>query len=266
MSKIPWFPYTYNLSFDFNYLPNPMKKSFQINYRILHEKNSIDDMIESFDQPLKEYEDDLPDFPVMDIGIGLGSGTVYFASKGKRVYAIDNEPILLKWLEDKVNTYDKKKLDIEFIKQSYPAITLPESKFSCILISNLLHFCENGYDGIRNDLKTITQYLVSDGFILVRVHATDHVANYEGQDYFKYFFTEEEIKGLLVEAEFELMYLSKYYKKGFKAAVKHKKEWLTRYLVELKKVDPTLPENQEWINQHSIQEGEKCYVAIFRKK
>lgn len=239
-----------------------MERSLQINYEIIQEDNSIEDMIRDYEQPLKDFEQDIPDFPMLDIGIGAGEETIYYASKGRKIYAVDNEQFVLDLLRKKTKDVD---FNITLLHQCFPNISIPEEKVSCIIMSNLLHFLED-YSAIKAGVEQMSNFLVPGGLLLVRVHSLDHPANNPRMDgsIFKHFFTEEEVRNLLDSASFEQIYYSKYSKKFGKKARNHRKKWLSRVWTD----DGGSLDDlrfKVWSNQNMSKYEEDCIITIFKK-
>ncbi|MBK9982819.1 MAG: class I SAM-dependent methyltransferase [Saprospiraceae bacterium] len=249
-----------------------MERSYQILFEILYEKYSINEIVEMFEGPLRIYERDMLNYPVLDIGLGLGIDSIHFAKKGHKVFAVDNDDVLIKLFEIKIKEYEVQfhsKLDIEILNQSYPNIIIPETKLSLIIASNLFHFFD--IETVRQSIIGLDKYLVQNSMIYIQVHSVNHPSNdlSKGDErfkHFKHYFKKEEVINLFYELNYDTIYVSEYNKLSPYDELNITKEWCVRQFIEFKKYKREDSRIQSFVEKNVKLSSEQCIIVIMRKK
>lgn len=165
---------------------------------------------ESFN-PIRSFEKELIDGPILDIGCGQSNFLIEYSVSGRELFAIDNEDYQLKTLSQRINDYaGDRKGKVNFLNMSLPKDELPNEIFSLVIMSNFLQFfpieeCEI----IINNLIERTK---EGSLIYVLVHSDKHPYNKSEDEktntYFKHFFSEDDLNQIFKDSHFERLYLS----------------------------------------------------------
>jgi SAM-dependent methyltransferase len=212
-----------------------MERDVEIYFEIYFEKYNTFELISLCSNPIKNYILDLGSLPILEIGIGCGSDSLCLASMGKHVVCIEKEEKIIRQLNSRIQNYKNKdefKLKIDILKQEFPNITLPFPEYSCIIISNLLHFYD--YDFVKNSVDKIKGIVKINGLIYLKAHSIHHPFNKKPERYpaFKHFFNENEVTSLFPSSEFEIVsaLTTTNYPSDVEKEIKN--EWLRRYWEE----------------------------------
>lgn len=96
----------------------------------------------------------------IDLGCGSGKDTIFLLKNGYKVYAIDKEEIIKKYIDDKINQDEKMRLKYiikDFEKIDFPKVDLINANLS-------ISFCHP--NKIDNLLKNIKASINIDGFFV----------------------------------------------------------------------------------------------------
>jgi len=250
-----------------------MNRFFQIRYEILHETFTAEELISSYNLPLNHFESDFLDLPVLDIGIGMGVNSLHFASRGKKVVSVDNDDFIIEKFKEKINLYHQQncdRLNVTILKQEFPALDLTESRFSCILLSNILHFLST--DLIHKAMIEVDRLLPIGGLVYISAHSTAHPANNpskRGAGNSPHFFTEDELKELVTAISYQILYFNHYYKLPSEKEIEINKKWYQQYCIdqylEHAKRPPTEPELEAFFQRNLSIEPDDSFILIGKK-
>ena len=96
----------------------------------------------------------------IDLGCGSGKDTIFLLKNGYKVYAIDKEEIIKKYIDDKIDKEEKMRL--EYIIKDFGKIEFP--KVDLINANLSISFCNP--NKIDNLLKNIKSSINIDGFFV----------------------------------------------------------------------------------------------------
>jgi SAM-dependent methyltransferase len=114
-----------------------MKLYWQLHF----EQFSNEDLLRDSTNPLWDYENELIEGPLLDIGCGQSEVLLRFATTARALYALDTVPLQLDLLKKRVLTQPSANLaNWYFLEQAFPATPLPNHQYALIVLSNLLHF------------------------------------------------------------------------------------------------------------------------------
>lgn len=162
--------------------------------------------------PIHNFDEDIPEGKVLEIGYELGGLAMFYASKGREVHAFDREAHYEKKLQARIakESFGEK---ITFFRGTVPKTDLPNEKYAIISICNVLHF--SSLKTAKLIIDKACERLVPGGWILVINHHANHLyaRNREivgPKCWYKHFFTEAEVEFLLPKSDFEMKYSAVY--------------------------------------------------------
>lgn len=118
-----------------------MDKSLKLYWDLYFETVSNDEMIREHSNPIREFEKELIDGAILDIGCGQSPFILDILKLDKKIFALDNELFQLKHLENRIRNFDSESLKkCTFLQSNFPADNLPDTNYSLIILSNILHF------------------------------------------------------------------------------------------------------------------------------
>lgn len=118
-----------------------MDESLRIYWELYNELCSNELMIHKSHNPLRNFEEEFIDGPILELGCGQSSFLVEFSKTGKEIFAIDNEDFQLKLLKKRIELYageDAGKLHL--LNITIPKKEIPKEIFSLVIASDFLHF------------------------------------------------------------------------------------------------------------------------------
>jgi SAM-dependent methyltransferase len=188
-----------------------MDETLRIYWKLYSEIFSNELMIHKNHNLLRSFEEEFIDGPILELGCGQSNFLVEFSTKGKEIFAIDNEVFQLNLLKNRIESYAGNKAGkLHLLNITIPKKEIPKEIFSLVIMSDFLHFFS------INDCKNIISQLISrtqrGSLIYIRVHSKLH-SYFDSQEpgiheYFKHFFTESDLKELFEEKYFERMIFS----------------------------------------------------------
>jgi hypothetical protein len=189
-----------------------MDDSQKLKNKLLFEKASIEGVVQEGLNPIWDYEDDLLDGPIIDIGCGQSDILLGFAATNRTLVAFDAEPLQLQWLKQLARLQPGADMENwHFHVGTFPATPLPAYKYALIGFSNLLHFltleeCVTAIAGLAPNMVPGTQ-------LYVKVHSSNHEQNKVADpklryNYFKHYFTPQDIARLFPHEDFEQLYFA----------------------------------------------------------
>ncbi|MGI4736256.1 MAG: methyltransferase domain-containing protein [Janthinobacterium lividum] len=189
-----------------------MEASQKLRNELLFEKTSAEGVVRDGHNPIWDYEDDLLDGPVIDIGCGQSDILLCFAATDRTLVAFDAEPLQLQWLKQLASLQPSAKLENwHFLAGTFPTSPLPAHQYALIGLSNVLHFFP--LEECVTAVTSLIPYMVSGTQLYVRVHSASHEQSKVDDpevryDYFKHYFTPQDIARLFPQEEFEQLYFA----------------------------------------------------------
>ena len=236
-------------------------------WELVFEKISTKEILRLLNNPIREYEQEMIDGAIVDIGCGQSPFLLDFATTNRELIAIDNEQIQLDYLKKRVENEKLANIDNwKFYNQNFPQAGLPDKEYSLIIFSNLLHFFT--LDECVEIGNLISKKSTSGTLVYVRVHSDKFYANNpndpDNNDYFKHFFTIADLEIVFPNDMFERLYYAEIDKVGSKMERELTEEWLDRSLKAAGINDHRL------IDQHKKEylqnDTQSSIIAIFRKR
>ena len=244
-----------------------MEDSLKLYWELVFEKVSTKEILRQLNNPIRQYEDEMVDGAIVDIGCGQSAFLLDFASTNREFIAIDNEQIQLDFLKKRVESLEAANIDNwKFYNQNFPIDSLPNKEYSLIIFSNLLHFFT--LDECVEIGKLVSEKSINGTLVYVKVHSDKFYANNpknpNNNDYFKHFFTIYDLETVFPTEIFERIYYAEIEKVDSKSSCELTEEWLDRFF-KANKITDTKCINS--IKKERLQnKTETCIVAIFRKR
>lgn len=209
-----------------------MDDSLKVYWQIVFEKVSNSEMLRQLYNPLREFEDDLIEGAVVDVGCGQSAILLDFASSGRELIAIDNEEFQLDHLKKRAERDGLDMTRWKFLNQSFPQDGLPDKQISLMIFSNILHFYSLDQCVEIGDL--ISKKSSRGTLIYVAVHSSAYYKNNpedpDNHEYFKHYFTDGDLKKVFPENLFERLYYADIEKQDSKAEMAIAEEWIDRLI------------------------------------
>jgi len=245
-----------------------MDESLKNYWKLYSKYYSNEKMIHQSHNPLREYEDEFVDGPILELGCGQSSFLVELSKSGREIFAVDNENLQLQALNKRIAEYSSPDLGkIHLLNLTIPKNNLPEKKFAVVIMSDFLHFFT------MNDSKALISEIAErtskGSLIYIRVHSKKHSYNNPSypdiSDYFKHFFSQEDLDVLFNHADFECLTCSEN-KQFVKSKYEHtmEVEWFTGLLDQEGITDPEERENA--IHENTSEIVDAWITCIYRRK
>lgn len=211
-----------------------MSRATEIYFEIYAELIDNNCLIEICDNPIKNYLKLLSNAPILEIGSGTGSDTLCLGHLGKQVVCVEKEESVIGQLKSRIDKYALEngiKLNITLLNQTFPNITLPNSEYSCVVISNLLHFFE--YETAAIHVEKAKSLVEPEGYIYIKAHSKNHPFNKQPGHYphYKHFYDETELVSFF-NSEFQIIDCSQIITSPSQLEKDIKSEWIKRYWEE----------------------------------
>jgi SAM-dependent methyltransferase len=244
-----------------------MDNSMKIYWQLFFENFSNSMLIRQLNNPIREYENELVDGAIIDIGCGQSPFLLDFASTPKEIIAIDNEQFQLDYLKKRIENEDLAKLENwNFLLYNFPNDGLPDKKYSLMILSNILHFYS------LNDCIEIGQLIAQKSsigtLVYVGVHSDKFYANNpkdpNNNEYFKHYFTINDLEKVFPNHSFERVYYSEIDKVDPKIEHDLTCKWLDKSLEADGTTDPKII---EIIKKNYLKnKNQSDIITIFRRK
>jgi SAM-dependent methyltransferase len=244
-----------------------MDESMKIYWKLYSEFFSNEAVLRNLSNPLREYENEFIDGAMIDIGCGQSSLLLDFSATGREMIAVDNEQMQLDYLKQRVINQATAKIDKwRFCLIDFPNEELLEATYSLMIFSNILHFFSLEECILIG--RQVEKKASPGTFVYVSVHSVKFYANNPdnptNNEYFKHYFSIEDLEKVLTLDKFERIYYAEVDKIDSKIDQKLTSLWLD-----------TLLEKDGVKNPKMVAKIKKDYlknkyqsdiVAIFRKK
>ena len=244
-----------------------MDDSLKIFWQLYFEKVSNKTLLRQLHNPIREYENELIEGAIVDIGCGQSHFLVDFASTEKDIIAIDNEQFQLNYLKARLEQQNpEKKEKWSFLNQTFPKDGLPDRKYSLIILSDILHFFSLGECIKIGEL--IKRKSSAGTLIYVRVHSHKYYMNDpqdpNNNDYFKHYFRVSDLEKVFPNNQFERLYCAEIEKTDPKFEKDLINDWLDKALKAEGIKDPKEIEIAKRDYLKNMTQSD--IVAIFRRK
>lgn len=236
-------------------------------WKLVFEKQSTTKLLRQINNPVREYESEMIDGAIIDIGCGQSPFLLDFCSTNKELIAVDNEQIQLDFLKARVKKEKNATLDNwKFLNKNFPKEGLPDLQYSLIIFSNLLHFFT-----LQENLKIgqlISQKTTQGSLVLIGVHSEKFYANNpkdpDNNEYFKHYFTISDLEKIYTKENFERIYYAEIDKADTVEEQKLTEEWLDECI----KVDGiTDPQHIAYIKKEYLtNKNQSDIIVIFKRK
>lgn len=244
-----------------------MDKSLKLYWDLYFETVSNDEMIREHSNPIREFEKELIDGAILDIGCGQSPFILDILKLDKKIFALDNELFQLKHLENRIRNFDSESLKkCTFLQSNFPADNLPDTNYSLIILSNILHFYNiQECIEIGNLIKTIS---IKGTIIYIKVHSYKHHANDpenpDNNEYFKHFFNRMDLDSVFNKNDFETIYFADVESVNSQNQIEFLEKWLDRFLDNNRIYNPVerLAIKKEYLQNKT----EANFVLMLKKK
>lgn len=244
-----------------------MDNSMKIYWKLYYTDFPVDKILRQTHNPIREYEDELIEGAIIDIGCGQSSFLLDFINTDREIIAIDSEQIQLDFLRNRVKSQKNAKLENwTFQRSNFPVDKLPEKEYSLIIFSNILHFFT--LDECIEIGKIVTKMSKKGTMVYAGVHSHKFYANDpkdpKNNDYFKHYFSIEDLEKVFPENEFERIYYAEIEKSDPQKERDLTEKWIEKSLEADGIIDPR---RIELIKKNYM--TNKCQsdiISIFRKK
>ena len=234
---------------------------------IYHQLYNTVELVRKSFNPLREYDDEFIEGPVLDLGCGQSNFAIEYAGKGREVYAVDNEATQLNMLQDRIAEYSPENLaNLRLYNVTVLRDQIPGEGFALVNIANLLHFFS-----LQKCALIINQliYKLKPGaFIQLVVHSDRYYMNNpddpDNNNYFKHYFSEEDVEGLFPNNLFEKVFMAHIQKRRTKLETTMMEQWLDKLMDHEGITDQS--ERQDCKNVYMESHQESQIVAIFKRK
>jgi len=243
-----------------------MDSTMKLYWSLIFKKYSNEELLRHLNNPIREYESEMIDGVIADIGCGQSSYLLDFATTDRKLIAIDSEQLQLDFLKKRVESdYLNKIENWVFLNKNFPQDDLPNEQYSLIIISNLLHFFT--FEECLEIGKLISKISTKGTLIYVVVHSDKHYAKksqeQKKENYFKHFFSTTELDLIFPNPLFESIYCAEIEQTDSKKVVEFTKEWINEYckvnnITDAQTIERTKSEHLKNKKQSNIE-------VIFRK-
>lgn len=229
-----------------------------------YETFTTDEIIRILHNPLKDYEGEFVDGAIVDIGCGQTTFLLDYIATNRKLIGIDNDQFQLDLLRKRLDALPNIVAGIELLNLNLQSETLPSDKYSVVFLANILHFF-----GLVQCQKIITKLklnLVSGSFVYVCVHSDKYYcndpANPENNEYFKHYFTLNDLNSLFILLGFERIMFAETERLFSKKEMLTQKRWLEKYLDHLYILDKF--ERESIMNDELVNNPESDLICIYR--
>lgn len=213
--------------------------------------------------PLRDYEEDFIDGPILELGCGQSPFLIEYSKSGREIFAIDNEVYQLEQLKERILEFKGDVDNINFLNLTILEDELPKSTFSIVILSNILHFFS--IQDCNTLIGQLNERTTQGSLYYILVHSDKHPHNLpDNLDYFKHFFTIEDLQNLFDPENFEQLYYANIQRREGKFDKMITKRWLEKYLDSEKVVDQD--RRKKYIDEYMINDGQADLLVIYKKK
>lgn len=172
----------------------------------LHFKKYRTEKLLGYHNLIKDYENELIQGPIVDLGCGNTSLLLNFLNTDRELIAIDNEQFQLNLLKERIlEIKDTIPNNWNFIELELDKQDIPQNVYSLVICSNIFHFFD--LDRGKEIGQSIANKTTKGSLIYLQVHSTKHPYLKLGKKSgFSLFFTIEHIDAIFDNKDFERIY------------------------------------------------------------
>ena len=245
-----------------------MELQMQLYWEVYGEAFSTDDIIKNDFNPVYRFDDQLVDGAIIDIGCGQTSPLIKYADlSDRRLIGIDNEAFQLEKLRSRMTEIagaDSEKW--ELITSDIQHEALPAGKYAMVILYNILHFFSLKECGEL--MEKLYGHLIPGSLISICVHSTKYYMNDpadpDNYEYFKHYFTQEDLDLLFPSKNFERIYSADveriYGKKDHEVA----KIWGERIIAAMNIKDGRVKADIRRQGKEKLTEAER--ICVYKKR
>ncbi len=188
-----------------------MEETLRMYWELYNELCPNELMIHKSHNPLRNFEEEFIEGPMLELGCGQSSFLVEYSKTGKEIFAIDNEDLQLNLLKKRIESYAGKQAGkLHLLNITIPKKEIPKEIFSIVIMSDFLHFFS--MDDCIKINKQIVSRTQKGSLIYIKVHSKSH-AYFKSSDpgmhqYYKHFFSEADLPKLFDDKYFERIMFS----------------------------------------------------------
>lgn len=206
-----------------------MDEQMRLYWETVKENNPTDKLIRSTFNPVREFEDELIEGPILELGCGQSPYILDYCKTGREIFAVDNDEYQLQELESRVSEIESNS-EVHYINATILEDELPHNIYSLIIMSNILHFFS--MDDCSLLINQLMNFSTSGTIFFAVCHSTSHPHNDpnnpDNNEYFKHYFSEEDLNNLFDGENFERTFFAdiKKINSQFDTSIVHK--WLNK--------------------------------------
>ncbi|AIZ65398.1 hypothetical protein PK28_17145 (plasmid) [Hymenobacter sp. DG25B] len=244
-----------------------MERTMQLYWEAVNEVMTLEERIRDCSIPLRDYEDEFIEGPLLDIGCGQNPYLIDLLKSKRTIYGIDNDSYQLEQLQVHANRYTNNNCE-NLITQNLTLLEnpLPSEVFSVVLLSNILHFFT--LEDCRKIIAEIVQRTTEGSLVYLKVHSSQHYTNAPDEEdnntYFKHYFTQDEVDGLFDKRLFTRIYAATIHHKLSKKSMSIIDRWLDKCIDFWGMTDPQ--EIQDFKEENVSRGDESALVCIYRRE
>ncbi|RYG04994.1 MAG: class I SAM-dependent methyltransferase [Chitinophagaceae bacterium] len=244
-----------------------MDESLKTYFQLVFEDYSNDDLLLQLHNPLREYDNELIDGTIVDVGCGQSAVLLDYATTKRKLIGIDSEQFQLDFLKKRVALEPEATLqNWSFLKQEFPRNGLPKEDYAAVIFSDLLHFFT--IEECAHIAHLVTNCTKTGCIIFVKVHSYRHPGyneiSDENNDYFKHFFTVADLDRVFTDEFYERIYSAEIEKLPSKEERNLQEKWIKRLYKAVGVTDKKLIEEE--VNRQRANDREAQIIALFRRK
>jgi hypothetical protein len=243
-----------------------MDSSMKLYWTLVFEKQSTKVILRHLNNPIREYEEDMIDGTVIDIGCGQSPFLLDLLSSDRKFIAIDNEQIQLDYLRKRVENEKFSTINNwKFLNLDFPKNDLPTEQYSLIILSDLLHFFT------LNECIDIGQIIagkcIKGTLVYIAVHSDKFYANDpnnpDNNEYFKHYFTISDLETAFPLSLFDHIYSAEIEKSDSKFERDLVEVWINK---SLKTEGITNPKQIAKIKKEYFKDKKQSSIVIILRK
>lgn len=224
-----------------------MDEIMRLNSEATFEVLDNDRFLRELHNPLREFNNDMIEGPLLDIACGQTSILLDYAKSGRKLIAVDNDSFQLNLLKKRVKQISPNLDNWEFLNLTFPRDPIPSNNYAAIILSNILHFYS-----IKDCIKIgkrIFDMATEGTLIYVAVHSSDYYTNDpsdpDNNIYFKHYFELSDFEQIFSPNKFECVYRA------------HIERTKTKSIIEIV---------SKWVDKVADSENDTDYDAIDQRK
>lgn len=244
-----------------------MDDSMKLYWELYFKNFPNDKIISQITNPIREYEDELIDGAIIDIGCGQSPILLDFSWMDREIIAVDNEQSQLNFLKQRALKIEDCNIDNwKFCLLEYPKEDIPDKIYSLIIFADFLHFFS------LKECIGIAEYIQKNTakgtLIYVRVHSHKYYKNNpndpNNNDYFKHYFTPEDLETVFKKGSFERIYIAEIEK----IDSKDERSLVSKFLDKSYRLDGITNQKKiDFYKSEYLKDKTESYImAIFRKR